>query len=91
MVALLQNHPNPFNASTVISYYLPSPAQVSLRICNLAGQEITTLQAGHQAAGAHQIWWDGKDANGRPVPSGVYLYRLEAGTAVQTRQMTVVR
>ena len=90
-MALLQNHPNPFNAATVISYYLPSPAQVSLKICSLAGQEIRTLHAGRQAAGTHRIWWDGKGANGLPVPSGVYLYRLEAGTMVQTKQMTVLR
>lgn len=88
---LQQNHPNPFNAATAVSYTLFRPDYVTLKICNLLGEEVITLVAGQQAAGTHRIGWDGKDAKGLPVPSGMYLYRLEAGSAVQTRQMVVVR
>jgi len=88
---LLQNHPNPFNSSTLISYTLPEPARVRLQVYNLLGQQVATLAEGYQQAGSYQVRWDGKDKHGHPVPSGVYLYRLQAGELKQTRRMTVLR
>ena len=88
---LYQNYPNPFNASTVIRYVLTGPTEVSLKIYNITGKEIITLAEGHQPAGTYQLIWDGKDSNGQPVPSGVYFYRLERESLVQTKAMSVVR
>ena len=71
---LYQNYPNPFNPGTAIKFYLPKSANVSLKIFNLLGQEITSIMAGYQSAGEHEIRWI---ATG--LPSGVYFCRLTAG------------
>jgi len=76
--SLSQNFPNPFNSSTVIQYYLPENAEVTLEIFNLIGQQITTLTSGKQTAGIHQMVWDGTDALKNSLPSGLYFYRLKA-------------
>ncbi|HUI65385.1 MAG TPA: FlgD immunoglobulin-like domain containing protein, partial [Bacteroidota bacterium] len=72
-----QNYPNPFNPSTRISYSLPQGGYVSLRVFNLLGQTVATLVDGFVGAGLHEIVWDGRDAGGRTVASGVYFYRVE--------------
>jgi len=64
---------------------------VSLKIYNIAGREIVTLANGFQSTGTYQPMWEGKDSNGQPVPSGVYFYRLERESLVQTKAMSVVR
>lgn len=79
--ALLQNYPNPFNPGTVISYQLPARAEVSLKIFNLLGQEVRTLVNRPREAGVYRHEWDGRDAAGAAVSSGVYFYRMEARTA----------
>ncbi|MCB0316908.1 MAG: T9SS type A sorting domain-containing protein, partial [Calditrichaeota bacterium] len=76
--ALLQNYPNPFNPGTVISYQLPARAEVSLKIFNLLGQEVRTLVNRSRDAGFYRHDWDGRDAAGNTVSSGVYFYRMEA-------------
>lgn len=83
---LEQNYPNPFNPSTEIRYSLASPGQVSLKIFNMIGQEVAVLVNDVQQAGSHQIRWD---AGG--LPSGNYFYRLDAGGAVSTKRMTLVK
>ena len=84
---LYQNAPNPFNPSTEIRFDLPAESRVRLAIFNLAGQEIERLIDGILPAGAHQVRWE---AEGQP--SGIYLYRLEAGEQqVKTRTMALVR
>lgn len=88
---LEQNYPNPFNPSTMISYVLPVESNVVIEIYNLLGQQLRTLVSGKQPAGEFKIAWDGHDANGRAVSSGVYLYRLQAGTFVETKKMTLLR
>jgi len=88
---LLQNHPNPFRATTAIRYELPETGQVVLQVYNLAGQEILQLANHIQPAGRYTMNWNGHDQQGRAVPSGVYLCRLQAGTFVQTQRMVVVR
>ncbi|MGC9361426.1 MAG: FlgD immunoglobulin-like domain containing protein [Candidatus Syntrophosphaera sp.] len=77
-VCLLQNHPNPFNPSTTISYQLPASGPVRLDIYNVRGQLVKTLVEGLKSSGAHQIVWDGKDRHGNSVSSGVYLIRLRS-------------
>jgi hypothetical protein len=89
--ALEQNYPNPFNPSTTIRFSVPEAGQTTLQIYDLRGALVKTLISGTLTAGRHQIVWNGKNANGQPVASGVYLYRMQAGSFVQTKQMLLVR
>ena len=88
--ALEQNHPNPFNSSTLIGFSLPG-GTARLTIYNLLGQRVARLYEGTGPAGARSIRWDGTDESGRALASGVYLYRLEAGGRVQTRRLVLLR
>ena len=88
---LAQNAPNPFNPSTQIEYQLPESGAVRLVIYNLLGQQILTLIQGEREAGIHRVVWDGEDAYGRPVSSGLYLYRFESEGLVQTRRMVLLK
>ncbi len=92
--ALLANYPNPFNPETWISYQLAKPADVNLTIYDLKGKLIRQLVLGHQPAGIYQsrnrsAYWDGKNALGEPVASGVYFYTLTAGDFSATRKMII--
>ncbi len=89
--ALYQNRPNPFNPTTEISYSLPEQSNVTLKIYNLLGQEVCILADGLQPAGLHTVQWDGRDSNGRQVASGIYLYRLTAGSHTQTKRMFLAK
>jgi len=89
--ALAQNYPNPFNPSTTIRYALPQPGHVKLVIYDLLGAKIRTLVDGREAAGFKQITWDAKNDKGERVPSGVYVYRMEAGEFVRARKLTVMK
>lgn len=73
---LSQNYPNPFNPTTTISYQLAKSGEVTLKIFNIAGQEVNLLERGFKQAGNHQVSWDGKDSGGNSVASGVYFYQL---------------
>ena len=89
---LLQNFPNPFNASTVIRLTLPAPTIFDLAVYSLTGQRLATLAAGHRDAGSHAIVWDGVDEENRELASGVYLYQLRiAGGPVATRKLLLLR
>ena len=88
---LAQNYPNPFNPTTIISYDLSTVSDVELTIHNELGQVLRTLVRERQPAGAYQIEWNGEDNSGQQVASGVYLYRLKAGSYVQTRKMVLLR
>jgi len=74
---LYQNHPNPFNPSTQISYQLGEATHVRLQILNAAGQAVRTLVDADQDVGLHTVSWDSRDAVGRGVAAGVYLYHLK--------------
>jgi len=84
--ALLSNYPNPFNASTVISYELPGTAHVKLEIYNLHGQKIATLVNAQQEAGYRSVIWEDSEA-----ASGVYFYKLTAGDFTEVKRMTLLR
>lgn len=86
-----QNHPNPFNPTTTISFALPKTTSARLDIFDILGRTVRTLHDGPLAAGTHAIVWDGKDGEGRTVASGIYFYRLRAGEASQTRKMILVK
>jgi hypothetical protein len=88
---LLQNYPNPFNASTEICYQLPVNDHVSLKIFNTLGQEVRTLVDANQSAGGYGASWDGRDAGGKDVASGLYFCRLKAGDRSKTIKMVLVR
>ena len=89
--ALWPCFPNPFNASTVIRYDLPSPSFVRLEIYNALGQKIKTLVNAKESAGEHRIQWDATNDAGQPAPSGVYLVHLQAGKETRTHKMAIVR
>lgn len=81
-----QNFPNPFNPQTVIRFSLPDDAKVTLNVFNVLGEEVARLVEGERAAGAHQVVFDASK-----LPSGLYVYRLDAGTFTQTRRMLLIR
>lgn len=89
--ALEQNYPNPFNPETEIRFQLPAADHVVIKIVNARGQEIRTLVNDQYEAGFHSVRWDGKDKNGTPVSSGVYLYQLQAGAFSKVMKMSLVR
>lgn len=88
---LRQNYPNPFNPSTMIQYTLPEPVHVRLVVYDMLGRVVYTLTDARQTAGAYRVAWDGRNAAGASVASGVYLYRLEAGDHVESKTMLLVR
>jgi len=91
--ALAQNHPNPFNPSTTISFLLPARALVRLEIYNAMGQRIRTLVNEEVEGGERQVVWDGRDDAERSVASGVYFCRLlaDGGRWTAARKMMLVR
>ncbi|ARA94309.1 hypothetical protein AWN76_014865 [Rhodothermaceae bacterium RA] len=84
--AQLEVYPNPFNPATTIRYTLPEVARVTLVIYDVLGRAVATLVAGEQAAGAHHVAFDGSG-----LSSGVYLYRLEAGSEVVSGKMLLLK
>jgi len=88
---ILTNYPNPFNPETQISFRLPNAGTVDLRIFNLLGQEVRRLVSGELEAGDHTIRWDGRDAAGQSVASGIYFYRLETPGFKKTKRMLLLK
>jgi hypothetical protein len=84
--SLSQNYPNPFNPSTTIEYALPANAHVSLRLYNAIGEEVKEMVNEMQTAGVKSVRVDAEN-----LPSGVYLYKLVAGSFTQTKKMILVR
>jgi hypothetical protein len=89
--ALSQNVPNPFNPATIISFAVPASGMVKLGIYNVLGQEVRTLVNGQLAAGSHSVVWNGRDEMGRAATSGVYFYRLDAGSLTATKKLMLLR
>lgn len=88
---LLQNYPNPFNPSTTIQFELPSASVVTLEIYDVMGRHVETPYRASLPMGTHKYVWNATDANGHPVVSGIYFYRLQAGDHVATRKMILMR
>jgi len=92
MFSLKQNYPNPFNPTTEIRYEIPTYTTVTLKIYNVLGQEVRTL-LDHKSTtpGSYTVTWDGRDNAGRVVPSGEYLYRIEASHFTDAKKMVLVK
>jgi hypothetical protein len=88
---LNQNLPNPFNPSTTITYELPESGNVKLVVYNLLGQQVRTLVADQIEAGFHTVVWDGADEFGRQVASGIYIYKMDAGSFMATKRMMFLK
>ncbi|MBN2829892.1 MAG: M6 family metalloprotease domain-containing protein [Candidatus Cloacimonetes bacterium] len=88
---LLTNYPNPFNPETSIAYNLNTSSNVELSIYNILGKKVKTLVNSTQPAGNHNIIWNGSDDNGNALSSGVYFYKLQAGTYTKTRKMILIK
>jgi hypothetical protein len=86
---LSQIAPNPFRPPTTVSYELAEAGRVSLRIYDLQGRVVRVLVDDRQSRQRHTVGWDGRDAAGREVASGVYFYRLETGAGIETRRMVL--
>ena len=92
--SLLRNYPNPFNPETWFPYQLSTAADVTFAIYSVNGTLVRTLSLGHQAAGVYRsksraAYWDGRNALGEPVASGIYFYTLTAGTFTATGKMLI--
>ncbi len=88
---LSQNYPNPFNPTTEISFSLPRAADVRLDVYNILGRRVVSLVNDHLSAGLHTVSWDGKDLDGRSVSSGIYLYRIQAGSWAEAKKMLLLK
>jgi hypothetical protein len=88
---LHQNHPNPFNPATLITFELPEAAQVTLRVYDARGSMVRTLVDDRLAHDFHSIGWDGRDDHGQELGSGIYYYKLEAGAGSISRKLVMIR
>ena len=77
--------------STIIQYSLETAAQVSLRACNLLGQEVATILNRDLPEGTHRINWEAKDNSGMPLTTGIYFARLEAGSREDIRKLILLK
>jgi len=88
---LLNAYPNPFNPNTNIRYSLKDAGKVRIDIYNMKGQVIQTLTAEHNIPGFYQLAWNGCDANGKPVASGIYMYRMTSGNYSSVKKMVLAK
>ncbi len=88
---LNQNYPNPFNMQARISYQIPEPGMVSIKIYNIRGQAVYTLVNEYKPAGYHSEIWDGRNNAGQEIASGIYTYRMESNGFSATRKMLLIK
>lgn len=86
-----QNYPNPFNAGTVIDYAVDRHSQILIEVYNILGQKVKTLVNENKMPGRYRAEWDGNDAKGSPVASGVYLYKIKSDNFAETRKMLLLK
>jgi len=88
---LVQNYPNPFNGSTIIRFRIARMEFVKLSVHDLTGKLIKVLVSGTLSATSHQVAWDGTDGSGQALPSGFYVYRIVAGSFVESKKLTLIK
>jgi polyhydroxybutyrate depolymerase len=88
---LSQNYPNPFNPQTTIRYTLQQPGHIILKIYDTTGRLVQTLVDEQKASGEHSLIWNGMDADGRMVGSGVYFYRMDSNGSHDTKSMILLK
>ncbi len=88
---LQQNYPNPFNPETVIKYSVSTESHVTLEIFNISGQKVRTLVNESVPVGSYRMRWDGRDDASGKVSSGMYLYRLQTDSFVETKRMLLLK
>ncbi|MFQ5607215.1 MAG: FlgD immunoglobulin-like domain containing protein, partial [Candidatus Zixiibacteriota bacterium] len=88
---LHQNFPNPFNPTTTISYSLPQRAEVTVTIYNILGEKVRVFTEGRKSAGRHSVTWNSRNESGKPVASGVYFYKVQAGEFSASRKMVLLK
>jgi len=84
--SLSNNYPNPFNPSTKINYQIPELSFVTLRVYDVLGNEIAALVKGEKPAGSYEV-----EFNASSIPSGIYFYKLQAGSFVETKKMVLMK
>jgi sugar lactone lactonase YvrE len=89
--SLEQNYPNPFNPSTTIRFAIPKTGMTRLIVYDILGREVRTLMNSDLNAGYHQIVWNGRNNSGSQVASGMYLYRIEAGSFISVKKMMLLK
>ncbi len=88
---LFQNYPNPFNPSTTIEFSLERRSEVKLTVFSILGTEVKTLANAEFAAGRHSLEWDGTDAEGSQVSSGIYFYQIESNGIRAAEKMVLLK
>lgn len=92
LLVSVQNYPNPFNLQTQIQFVLAQESEVTVKVFNILGKEVKTLALSKQMLkGSHKIEWNGEDNFGNVVPSGMYLYQIQAGNSVLTKKMSLLK
>ena len=89
--ALYRNMPNPFNPQTTIRYDVPEASNVRIVVYNTVGQEVRTLISDQREAGQYQVVWNGRNALGRQVATGIYLIRMDAGSFSRVRRVMLLK
>ncbi len=90
-VASVSNYPNPFNPATTIRYEIPQGADISLAVFDVRGSLVRVLASGSRTPGTHHTVWDGRDARGNPVSSGIYYVRLTGAGDPITRKIALLK
>jgi hypothetical protein len=88
---LQNNYPNPFNPTTTVKYQIPENTHVRLVVYNMLGQIVRTIVDQPQEAGYYSIQWDGRNNYGESVSSGIYIYRIQAGSFVASKKMNLIK
>ena len=91
LVKLTGAYPNPFNPTTTIQFEIPSDSLVKLAVYDLLGRKVTELLNEHVSSGLHSIQWNGSNASGNALGSGIYFVRLTAGGLTATSKITLMR
>ena len=84
--SLSQNYPNPFNPTTTLKYQLPASSKVTLKVYDVLGNEVATLLNEEKEAGTYEVMFEASNYS-----SGIYFYRLQAGSFVETKKMVLMR